>query len=234
MTRIRLGATALLSLMASSAWADLRTFDVPPQYRQEVLFALQAVMDAPPTQGQAQLLPSGQILVNASPETLEQVEAVLQTIRAQPTEPTPRAALRYWAVLGSRNGAATPPGSAPPSVLGDVLGELTRIHGDLTFRVLGTAALVTDSGQEGSVDGMPLDVEQQAFVQGDRLNAEIDLHLTGIGGPDEDIALLSIGSLSVRTSLRRGEFVVLGESEHQGQGTGIDGLVFYIVHWAEE
>lgn len=236
MTRIRLGATALLSLMASSAWADLRTFDVPPQYRQEVLSALQRVLFAQgqPTQGQAQLLPSGQILVNASPETLEQVEAVLQTIRAQPTEPTPRAALRYWAVLGSRSGAATPPGSAPPSVLGDVLGELTRIHGDLTFRVLGTAALVTDSGQEGSVDGMPLDVEQQAFVQGDRLNAEIDLHLTGIGGPDEDIALLSIGSLSVRTSLRRGEFVVLGESEHQGQGTGIDGLVFYIVHWAEE
>ena len=101
-------------------------------------------------------------------------------------------------------------------------------------RFLGTAALVTESGQEGHVDGMPLDVEQEAFVQGDRVNAEMSLRLTGIGGPDEDIALLPIGSLSVRTSLRRGEFVVLGESEHQGQGTGIDGLVFYIVHWPEE
>ena len=234
MTRIRFAATALLPLIANSAWADLRTYDVPPQYQQEIYNALRVVLDGgPPTNGRVELLPSGQILVNASPETLQQVEAVLQTIRARPAEPTPRAALRYWAVLGSRDNAANP-GSAPPSVLDDVLGELRRMHGDLTFRVLGTAALVTESGQEGSVDGMPLDVEQQAFVQGDRLNAEISLSLTGIGGPDEDIAILRIGSLSVHTSLQRGEFVVLGESEHQGQGTGIDGQVFYIVHWPEQ
>jgi hypothetical protein len=235
MTRFRVPAIALLSLTAGTAWADLKTYDVPPQFQQEIYNALARVLnpEGQQTQGRVQLLPSGQILVNASPETLQQVETVLQTIKARPAEPTPRAALRYWAVLGTD--AANPQGSTPPSVLGDVLGELRRMHGNLTFRVLGTAALVTESGEEGQVDGMPLDVEQEAFVQGDRLSAEIDLHLTGIGGPEDDIALLPIGSLSVHTSLRRGEFVVLGEGELvERQGTGLDGLVFYIVHWPEE
>jgi hypothetical protein len=238
MTRFQLAVTAaLLSLIASNAWADLRTYDVPPQYQQEIYNALARVLNpqGQPTQGRVQLLPSGQILVNASPETLEQVEAVLQTIRARPAEATPRAALRYWAVLGSRVAVASPPGSAPPNVLGDVLAELRRMHGDLTFRVLGTAALVTESGEEGHIDGMPLDVEQQAFVQGNRLNAELHLRLTGLGTPDDDIALLDVGSLSVHTSLLRGEFLVLGEGElHERQDAGFDGLVFYIVHWPEE
>ena len=218
---------------------------MPLQYQQEIANALASVLREGQTQGRVQLLPSGQILVNASPETLQQVEAVLQTIRARPVEATPRVALRYWAVLGSRGGAADPQGSAPPSMLGDVLGELRRIHGDLTFRVIGTAAVVTESGQEGSVDGIPLNVEQQAFVQGDRLSAEIHLRLTGIGGPNDDQRqpvtvvgppeLVRIGALSVHTSLRRGEFVVLGEGEvDQRQGGGLNGLVFYIVHWPEE
>jgi hypothetical protein len=137
--------------------------------------------------------------------------------------------------VGSRDAAANPQGAAPPSVLSDVLGELRRVHGDLTFRVLGTAALVTESGQAGRVGGMPLNVEQQAFVQGERLSAKIDLEVTGIGSPDADIALLPVGSLSIHTSLRRGEFVVLGEGELQEiLGGGVQRLVFYIVHWPEE
>jgi len=244
MTRFRLLTITLLSLVASNAWADVKTYDVPLQYQQEIASALANVLREGQMQGRVQLLPAGQILVNAAPETLQQIEAVLQTIRARPAEATPRAALRYWAVLGSRGTAANPQGSAPPSMLGDVLGELRRIHGDLTFRVIGTAAVVTESGQEGSVEGIPLNVEQQAFVQGDRLSAEIDLRLTGIGGPNNDQAqvtvvgqpeLVRIGALSVHTSLRRGEFVVLGEGElDQRRGGGLDGLVFYIVHWPEE
>ncbi len=234
MTRFRFPAAALLSLLASTAWADLKTYDVPPQYQQEIYTALARVLNTGgQPSGGVQMLPSGQIIVNANPETLQQVEAVLQGIRARPAEPTPRAALRYWAVLGTD--AANPPGSTPPSILGDVLGELRRLHGNLTFRVIGSAAVVSESGQEGEVDGMPLDVEQQVFVQGDRLNGEIDLRLTGIGGPDEDTAILPIGSVSVQTSLRRGEFVVLGEGQVNGrQSPGLDGLVFYIVHWPEE
>jgi hypothetical protein len=231
MTRIRLAATALLSLIASTAWADLRTYDIPQQHQQEIYNALARVLnpEGQPTQGRVQLLPSGQLLVNAAPETLEQVEAVLQTIRARPAEAAPRAELRYWAVLGSATAPANTPGQRPPNELRDVLAELERLHGDLEFRVLGTAALTTESGQSGFVDGLPLDVEQDAFVQGETLTAQIAMNLEG----GALLPVSHVGKLSLRTSIRRGEFVVLGASEVRGFDN-LDGLVFYIVHWPEQ
>ena len=39
----------------------------------------------------------------------------------------------------------------PPPVLNDVLTELKRLNGDLTFRVIGTAAVTSDSGKSGEV-----------------------------------------------------------------------------------
>jgi hypothetical protein len=103
-----------------------------------------------------------------------------------------------------------------------VLAELKRFHGDLTFRVLGTAAVVSESGQPSGVDGNPLSTSQLAHVQGDMLNAEINIEIEHTE---------AVGELEVRTSLKRGEFVVLGESTQQGNTT--NGTLFYIVHWPE-
>ena len=89
-----------------------------------------------------------------------------------------------------------------------MLAELRALHGDLQFRVIGTAALTTQSGQRGEVGGTTLHVEQTALVQGETLNAEIEMLLQGLptGGAFQH-------RLTVRTALRRGEFVVLGQSE---------------------
>ena len=116
----------------------------------------------------------------------------------------------------------------PPPVLNDVLAELGRIHGNLTFRILGTAAVTTNSGQFGEADGWPLSVEQTVHIQGDALNADISMELTG--NVPNTSGNSRISNLSVRTSLRRGEFVVLGESYVRFAG-GDEGPVFYIVHW---
>jgi hypothetical protein len=237
MTRLRLPVIALTLLISSNAWADLKTYDVDPQYRQEIYAALQRILtpQGQPTQGRVELLPSGQILVNASPETLEQVEQVLQAIRNRPAAAAPRVALRYWGVLGTRaqGSAADTVGSPPPAVLNDVLGELRRLHGELTFRVIGTAAVATNSGQHGEVQGTTLSVEQTAHVQGDTLNAEISMVLSGhaLSDAPPPIGNVRFGSLSLRTTLGRGEFVVLGESHVQAGG--IDGPVFYIVRWEQ-
>lgn len=236
MTRIRPALVSLMLLLSSNAWADLRTYDVDPQYRQEVYSALKSILDptgiAMKANGRVELLPSGQILVNASPETLVQVDAVLQAIRARPVTPTPRAALRYWAVLGSRTRPATAPGAEPPRVLENVLTELERMHGDLSFWVIGTAAVSTESGQPGTVSGMALEISQTAYVQGDALNATIGINLEGTTQDEAQPRHFSIGDLRVRTTLRRGEFVVLGESEVKSGD--LDGPVFFIVHWPEE
>ena len=96
MTRFRLPAVAaLLLLFWNTAWADLRTFDVDPQYQQEVFAALKRILTPdqgliPAVNGRVEQLPSGQILVNADAATLEQVELVLQTMRGRSAAATPR------------------------------------------------------------------------------------------------------------------------------------------------
>jgi hypothetical protein len=244
MTRLRLPVIALSLLISCSARADLRTFDVDPQYQQEVFSALTDILTPDPARGlimdahgRVELLPSGQIVVNASAETLEQVEKVLQAIRTQSVDAAPRVALRYWGVLGLRaqDSAANGVGSSPPAMLNEVLGELRRLHGELTFRVIGTAAIATHSGQYGEIEGTTLSVEQTAYAQGDTLNAEISMKL--VGNAPAPIGPFNVGDLSLRTTLQRGEFVVLGESYLVAggvDGRGIDGPVFYIVHWAGE
>ena len=245
MTRLRLPAIALALLTATNAWADLKTYDIDPQYQQEIYTALRDVLTAQgqPTNGRVELLPSGQILVNAGPETLAQVDQVLQALRARPAAAAPRVELQYWAILGTRAGAANAAAQrgpnvsvvgsrspadlpAPPSALNEVLAELKRLHGDLQFRVLGTTSLTTQSGQRGEIGGAPLRVDQTTFVQGDTLNARIEMMLSSMtpDGPPPNM-------VEVGTSLRRGEFVVLGQSELVGGG--LDGPVFFIVHWPE-
>jgi hypothetical protein len=238
MTHLRLPTVALALLVSSTAWADLKTYDVDPQLRQEVYQALNRILSSSEaavggaSYGRVQLLPTGQLLVNAPAETLTQVEQVLQVIRNRPAPAAPRVDLRYWAVLGSRAPVANPPGTPTPTALGPVLAELKRLHGDLQFRVIGSAALATESGQEGQVNGMALRVKQTAFVQGEALNARIEMNLSSklpTAGPPGGI---DVGSnISVRTPLRGGEFVVLGQSEVVGGG--LDGPVFFIVHWPE-
>jgi hypothetical protein len=252
MTRVRSSVLAAVALLfTSTASADLRVFDVEPQHREEVFAALSDILTPDPSRGlimeahgRVEVLPSGQILVNADAKTLEQVGQVLAAMRARSAAAAPRAALRYWAVLGMTPSDATRGGQvrvevapnlggAPfeptPPVLDSVLAEFRQVvHGDLMFRVLGSAALATNSGQFGEVDGWPLSVEQTVYVQDDTLNASISMELTGPA--PNTVGNSRLGNLSVRTTLRRGEFVVLGEG-HVQFASGERGPVFYIVHW---
>jgi hypothetical protein len=247
MTLLRLPILIVTLLISGNALADLRTYDVDPVYRDEIYDALRRILEplpGVPTYGRVQLLPTGQVLVNAEPATLEQVEKVLQAIRARPATAAPAVTLRYWAVLGTRPRSNTegpivcaagrncgePSGSPPPAALNDVLSELRRLHGDLTFRVIGSAAVTSYSGQLGQIKGASLSVEQTAHVQGNTMNATISMELrSGAGLPIGNTVPLS--SLALRTTLNGGEFVVLGESHLREEATGVEGPVFYIVYW---
>jgi hypothetical protein len=237
--RIRLVAFCLSLLISSVASADLRIFDVGLQHQQEVFVAIRNVLNRGivgdfNSNGTAEQLPNGQILVNAQTPVLDQLEQVIKAIRERPVAAAPRVALRYWAVLGSRAAAnaAAAVGTPPPPALNDVLAELRRLNGDLTFRVLGTAAVTSDSGQDGELRGTTLSVTQRAQVQGDAASAFMRLHLQA-GPPSPGVGRATLGEVELRTTLRRGEFVVLGESQVL-QGDALDGPVFYIVHWAED
>jgi len=243
MSSIRIAAACLGLLLAGGVRADVKVYDVDFKYQQEVYVALREVLVADPAQavvggmaayGRVQLLPTGQILVDARPETHEQIERLLAAVAARQVDvpPPPRARFRYWVVLGSR--AAESGGDPAPSVLSEVLGELERVHGNLTFSALGTATLVTESGQEGEVLGHPLAVAQTAHVQGETASAEIRIRLLIVEPPRGGAAFSTEREteqeLELDVTLERGEFLVLGENTVRTPG-GIDGTLFYIVHW---
>lgn len=250
-----LRASMLLSMLAfsSNALADLAVYDVDAKYRQEVFAALRGVLtpEGPFPTGQVQLLPSGQILIDTSPEMHEQIAAVLQAIDERQSEAAPRVTLRYWAVLGSREAASD---NDTPEILSNVLDELRRVHGDLSFRVLGNATLVTESGQEGELGGEPLSVRQQTYVEGATLNAELEIRflyrwLSGQFQPrnsEEGNSQVQVNPfqtmqadtqrVELNTSMSGGEFVVVGENSIRQNTIAhgeLDGTIFYIVHWSD-
>lgn len=249
----------LLGLIATtSALAELRVYDVQEKYRQEVYSALRGVLRPQNQQpsGQIQMLPTGQILIDTSAQMHEQVAAILEDINAFQVEATPRVTLRYWAVLGTRGDSQdsqVPDGGAVPEILADVLEELRRVHGDLSFRLLGNATLVTESGQRGGLQGDPLTINQIAWVQGATLNAELTINYeytvqTGqfrsrsddsdSGGGVNPFTTIQRErqGVSLNTSIAQNEFVVVGEntitfSRSADDQGNLDGTIFYIVHW---
>lgn len=232
-----------LSLPAG-ALAELRAYEVDAKYRQEVFQALRGILqDRPNPTGRVERLPTGQVLIDAAPEVHAQIETILDSIAARETAAAPRITLRYWAVLGS-------PGEADaadvPAIRRDVLDEIEAVHGDLGFRVLGNATLVTESGQSGELEGNPLTVMQETYAQGTALNALIQIEfnyplyvrpMSGDGAAPFRTREILEQRVDLRTTLEAGEFVVLGENtlgENTIEGDGLSGTMFYIVHWPAE
>jgi hypothetical protein len=235
--------------MTTGALAEMRTYDVEARYRKEVYSVLYNVISpqGPTPSVGVQLLPTGQLLVNASSETQEQVAAVLESIRNHQVEATPRVTLRYWAVLGTKGSPQDPgigAGREVPAILSDVLDELRRVHGNLAFRLYGNATLVSDSGQGGKLSGDTLSIDQLAYVQQSMLNVELSIGFeygvvtaqppgNGQTNPFNTVQRFQKG-LNLDTTLKPNEFVVVGENTIRTSdrvADGIDGTIFFIVQW---
>lgn len=237
----------LLVCMAfsASALAELRTYSVDPGNGDEIFSALASIVGQPvgnqPAAGSVARLPTGQLLIDTTPEMHQQIAAVLEEISRTSAETTPRVTLQYWVVLGTPGAASA--GDTPP-VLANVLDEIRQSHGPLAFRLLGNASLVTDSGMQGRTQG-EFNINQLAYVQGTRLQAELNISIEysvvtgqfptaeGQANPFQTVQRMAQG-LQLSTSLEQGEFLVVGEQsvsdDIDGQGED-GGTLFYIVHW---
>lgn len=245
MRRFRAPILLTALMLSTAAMAELKVYDVDAQYRQEVFEALTGVFSARhadfPQSGRVEMLPTGQILVDTTPDRQAEVAAVLEAIDQRQADAAPRVTLRYWAILGSREA----PGDAEtPEILADVLADLERVHGDLAFRVLGNATLVTESGQSGSLSGQPLSIRQQTYVQGSRLNAELSISFTypfitgqfSAGNQPNPFQTLAREeqSVTLKTSMEPGEFLVVGENSINtvtANSGELSGTIFYVVQW---
>lgn len=226
-------AVALSCLMlTTTAWAELRVYDVDSQFRQEIFEALSNVLDSPPEKDNAarvQLLPTGQLLVEARPQVHEQIAHVLEAIASRPPSPTPSATLHYWVLLGAPEGRDTGDASevVMPPALAPLMSELRRIHGDLRFRLVGSSRLTSQSGQSGELGAVPgVSIDQELYVQGQTLNGEIEISFISRAGGG------AVRSLDVNAALERGEFLVLGESAIADEE--LNGTLFFVVQWPEE
>jgi len=241
MRHFRLLILLVCMAFSANALAEFKLYDVDPSYREEVYQALAGVLrpGADDSQTEAiELMPTGQILIDATPEAHQQVAGVLAEIRRHEAEPTPRVTLQYWVVLGSRELQSD---AETPGALDEVLGEIRGVHGPLSFRLLGNATLVTDSGMSGEVSGN-LQVNQMAYVQGTRLQVRLGIgfvYTKGIRASDQVNVFQTTQQdrqgLQLNTSMEQGEFVVVGENSVTDIVDGpnaVDGTIFYIVHWS--
>lgn len=236
-------AIGLALLAAGAARAETRLYPIESKNAKEVAEALADVVRAqapcqPITAPQGniiqvpchvELLPTGQIIVEAPPETHTQIADVMKAITAREAAPAPRVTLRYWVVSG--NVARTQ--SQPPDELLPVIAQLRRLHGDLSFAVEESASLTTESGSMAYSSEGELEVHNTVFANGDSVRAEIRLQFQkrpGRACAEQGCAPFR-QELGLTTTIKRGEYLVFAERAFDtpdGRGT-----MFYVVNWPD-
>jgi len=234
-----------LLLLATAAFADTTVYNLDAKNAKEIFNAIQAVVYAQcvtgPTQipvtnqsmCSVQLLPTGQLLVEAPAASQAQVAAALKAIAAHNASPTPRVTLRYWVLYGVPGKPDAADGSLKP--LDAVLQQLERVHGELGFSVQDTVSITTQSGASGVSRGGSLNVNEFVRASGDELDLSAGLEFA----PRPLLSDVNV-KLNVTATIKRGEFVVLGErgavEVAQTDKEPVDvrqkpGMLFFVVHW---
>lgn len=215
------GLALTLLLTTVPAGASIEIYDVDPAYRQEVFQILSRMLGESSDnarEGQVQILPTGQLLVDTkADERQAEVARVLEAIaNSEPTE-TPVLTLRYWVLHGVPGGTTT---AGVPDTLAGVVRELESIHGDLAIEIVDAATVTgTATGMRGQAAEFRSDrwrITQWATVAGDRADARVAIEH-------------ELQQLNVELSLSRGEYVVLGA----GTSSQIaeDGVLALVVNW---
>lgn len=217
----RLLAFGLLGTWATQAGAEIRIYDVRPEYLQEVADLLEEIFSAdvdpntyPDLYGRVQLLPSGQILVDASEDRQTEVARVMAALEASPATEFPSVALRYWVVFGVPGGEDS---NTLPAALAEPLRELDAAQGPFGFTLLDSATVMSRAGRYGGLESETLEIMQRVYPNGDRINADVNFEH-------------ELQELTVQFSLERGEYLVLGNGTATNE-EGTRGTLAVIVHW---
>lgn len=224
MQRSPIALVLLLALAPLASRADMRVYDVDASYRQEVFQILNKLLRAqadpnayPQLYGRVEMLPSGQIVVDASPQRHAEIAALLQAIDREGVAEAPTVTLVYWALVGV---PGTEDGGNVPPVLEPVTRQLEARHGPLGFSVADAASIVSTSGQQAHIENGDWEVNQTVYPNQGRLNAEISI--------DRESQ-----ELHVVVPIEQGQYVVLGETT-----TDVDdlnrGVIAFVVHWPED
>ena len=213
---------AICILAATPALSELQLYDVEAEYRQEVFEVLRGILrgnisPSAPAYGRVEMLPTGQILIDAAAEKQAEIAALLDSIASRSVAETPTITLRYWVlfgVVGAEQQTAVPP------MLDGVVREWESAHGKLGVTVLDVARLVGRSGHPTALQSQRMEIYQKAYASQNRINAEI-------------VIQHQYQELEVEVSLKHGDFLVLGETTVENE-KGVKGTIVFVVHWPEE
>ncbi len=232
-----------LLLIAATASADTAVYDLDVSNAKAIAEALGRVLTAQCMSGpkdalanpaicQVDLLPTGQLLVEAPAASQAQVATVLKAIAARSAKPVPQVTLQYWVLYGEPGKPDATDGSLKS--INAVLQQLKRSHDELGFSVQDTVSMTSQFG--GVSKGGPLTVNETLRPRGD----DLDLVASLAFAPRPLISDLNV-SLNVSVTIKRGEFLVLGERTavevHAGEkDQPVDvrqkpGMLFFVVHW---
>jgi len=214
-------ALSLAAIWTCQAQAEIEIYEIDAQYREEVVNLLNRLFNQdtdpnvyPDLYGSVELLPTGQILVDASADRQAEITRVIAAIqRSSPTE-TPTISLRYWVVFGipGQQDSAT-----LPTALAEPLRELEAAQGPLGFTLLESAGVVSRAGEEGIMESERFEISQSVYPNGEKINAEVVIEH-------------ELQELVTQFSLARGEYLVLGDSAATNED-GTHGMLATIVHW---
>jgi hypothetical protein len=223
-------APLALLLLVTAASADIAVYDLDAKNAKEVADALSHVVEnkcfSVLQNGNSvnlcrvELLPTGQLLVEAPPDSQSQIGAVLKAIAAKSASPTPRVTLQYWVIHGEPGKPDAASAALKP--LDAVLQQLERAHGELGFSVQDTATITAQSGTSAMAAGGALQIGERVRATGDSVDLSAQLSFT-----QQPMSQ----SLNVDVTIKRGEFLVLGE--RTAGEPDASGMLFYVVHWPQ-
>ena len=238
--RLQTVAAICVSLICAKAYADTAVYDLDTKNAKEIADAIGRALEKQCVSvlqnGNAlnachvELLPTGQLLVAAPAASQSEVSAVLKAIAARDAGPTPRVTLQYWVIYGTPGKPDAADSALRP--LGPVLQQLERVHGQLRFSVEDTASITAQAGTSASAVGGALQISQRVGANGDNVDVTAQISFARRPAATHAVTGLDVRqNLDVSVTIKRGEFVVLGE--RTAGESNEHGMLFYIVHWPQ-
>jgi hypothetical protein len=185
---------------AAEADKQLRVYDVPPGYAEQVKVVLQQAFypgeKASPI-ARATVGPDGTVVVLAPAGVHEGVAALVKNLANAPISASPTIEMKYWLVMGQSGSGAIPP---ELQAIAPALEAVSKAQGGLVFEPLEALSLRSLSDESADISGRSVRIRQEASASGKALIARLDIR------PTEG------SSLNTRVQLEAGQTLVLGES----------------------
>lgn len=199
----------------------LRAYDVPQAQAQELRNIVSSLLwagDGQPRAGNVVVAPTGQLLVNAPAAFHEGVRELTKAVKAMPAQTPASIVIDYWIVRGTPGAGETKVGGDVPKEAAAALEKMGG-GGGMALSLWDHTRVTSMTNERAEVERRGAKFRQTASVQGDAVNADIDL-------------VTDVGRVELRTSLALDKTTVLIQAADVPAGStssAASGAVFYVV-----